>query len=127
MTQDKDKKLIAIIEDDEVLLKLLKEQLEKAGYEVITAIDGVKGLELVRSKKPDLLLLDIIIPRKDGFQVLSELKKENIIPALPVVVVSNSGQPVEIDRAINLGVRDYLIKLNFNPYEVLEKIKKILG
>ena len=92
-------------------------------------MDGEEGLELMKKEKPDLVLLDIIMPRMDGFRVMEEMNKdpELNLKKIPVVIVSNSGQPVEIDRALDLGVRDYLIKTQFDPMEVIDKIKKQIG
>ena len=118
--------VIVLIEDDEITVKILTEKLEKAGYTVKTAYDGVAGLDLIHTEKPDLVLLDIMLPKMDGFGVLHKLKEEKILDHLPVIIVSNSGQPVEIERALKLGVRDYLIKVNFNPNEILEKVNRIL-
>lgn len=123
-TTKKQKNKILVIEDEKVLLMAIKSKLEIEGYDVVFAEDGEKGEELIKSEKPDLLLLDILLPKKDGFEVLEDLKKEKI--ELPIIIISNSGQPVEIDRAKKLGVRDFLIKANFSPAEVLEKVRKVL-
>jgi len=116
------KKLILLIEDEEILLTLLRYKLEQAGYSVEVAADGVTGIEKVRALKPDLVLLDMLLPRKSGFQILEELHEEKIIPKLPIIIISNSGQPIEIERAEKLGVRDNLLKLNFDPEDVLNKV-----
>ena len=117
-----EKKVIVLIEDEEIMVNLLASKLEKVGYIVKTALDGLDGLELVRSVKPDLVLLDMMLPRLNGFGILEKLTEEKILPHLPVIVISNTGQPIEIDRALRLGVRDYLIKLNFDPNELIMKI-----
>lgn len=127
MEKDTGKKLIVLIEDEEVMVNLLVSKLEKAGYSVKTALDGVSGLELVRSVKPDLVLLDMMLPRLSGFGILEKLNEEKTVPELPVIIISNSGQPVEIDRALKLGVRDYLIKVNFDPSELMSKIGRLFG
>lgn len=120
------KKSILLIEDDDIVMNILVRRLEKAGYLVETANDGKKGILLIQKKKPDLVILDMFLPVLDGFGVLEELKKSGLLPDLPVLVISNSGQPVEIERILQMGVRDYLVKLNFNPGEVLEKVRRIL-
>ena len=117
-------KTIVIIEDEETLANLLVAKLQRAGFLVKLAGDGLSGLELIRSVKPDLVLLDILLPRLNGFGVLEKLAEEHLLPQLPVMIVSNSGQPVEIDRALKLGVRDYVVKVNFDPAEVLEKVNR---
>lgn len=125
MATSMEKKCIVLIEDEEVMVNLLTGKLEKAGYVVKTALDGMSGLELVRSEKPDLVLLDMMLPRLNGFGVLEKLNEEKILPGLPIVIISNSGQPVEINRALKLGARDYLIKVNFDPSELLLKIARL--
>lgn len=120
-------KKILIIEDEEVLLDVLKDKLTRQGYEVAVARDGEEGLAKMREGKPDLILLDIIMPKKDGFEVLTEINQDKELVTIPVIIISNSGQPVEIDRALKLGVKDYLIKTEFNPEEVIEKVTKIFG
>lgn len=118
------KKRVLIIEDELNHLRAMKEKLESAGFEVITAEDGDEGLVQAKTGNPDIILLDIILPHKDGFQVLEDLRAAE--SHIPVVVVSNSGQPVEIDRARELGAVDYLVKAEFNPSDVVEKVKEVL-
>lgn len=116
---------ILIIEDEPVHLNVMKVKLEYEGYDVLVATDGETGYRKIKEEKPDLVLLDIILPKLDGFGVLERLKKEGLTP--PIIVVSNSGQPVEIDKALKLGARDYLVKAEFNPADVLEKVEKVVG
>jgi len=120
------KPTILVIEDDIALREMLVEKLRKTGYDAHSAEDGVIGLEKMRSLLPDLVLLDILMPRKDGMQVLEEKSIDNTIKDIPVIIISNSGQPVEIDRAKELGAKDFLIKAVFNPSEVLKKVAYIL-
>ncbi len=127
MTKTKSKKkTIVLVEDEQIMVDLLTKKLEDAGYLVKVAKDGRSGLNLIRKAKPDLVLLDMMLPILDGFGVLEKLAAEKLLPALPVVVVSNSGQPIEIERIKKLGVRDYLIKINFDPKELLVKINLVL-
>ena len=116
---------ILIIEDEPVHLNVMKAKLEYEGYAVAVATDGAMGYQMAKDEKPDLVLLDIILPKMDGFEVLGRLKEDGI--TIPVIVVSNSGQPVEVDKALKMGARDYLVKAEFNPADVLEKVEKILG
>jgi len=122
-----DQKYILIIEDEKTLSSLLKEKLVGAGYKVEEASDGKEGILKINKEKPDLVLLDMLMPEADGFEVLENLNKSGIIKNMPVIIISNSGQPVEIDRALSLGVKDYLIKVEFTPEEVLEKVSKQIG
>ncbi len=118
---------IVLVEDEEVIASILTKKLQQEGYDVSNAYDGVTGLELIHSKKPDLVLLDMMLPRLSGFEILEKLNEEKILPQLPVIIISNSGQPIEIDRALKLGIRDYLIKVNFDPNEIVMKVKLVFN
>lgn len=120
-------KKILIIEDEELLYNLLRKKLITEGYDVFVSEDGQKGLDSMRENIPDLVLLDIVMPNKDGFEVMEEMKKDENLKNIPVIIISNSGQPVEIDRAKNLGAKDWLVKTEFEPLEVVEKVKKQIG
>jgi len=122
-------KKILIVEDDKVLSDLLGKKLKDAGFEVALAYNGVEGLDSLRANKPDLILLDIMMPEKSGMEVMEEMNKdpETSLTKIPVIIISNSGQPVEIDRVLELGAKDYLIKAEFNPQEVVEKVIKQIG
>lgn len=119
------KKTIVLVEDEKILANFIKSRLEREGYKVEVAYDGKKGLDLILTSNPDLVLLDILLPNLGGFDILNKLKEAHIVPKLPVIIISNSGQPVELQRAVDLGARDYLIKVNFTPDEVLEKVDKV--
>lgn len=118
---------ILILEDEKILRDLLEKKLKDEGYEVSVAPDGEEGLTKMKKEKFDLILLDIIMPKKGGFEVLAEMQKDSQLKNIPVIIISNSGQPVEISRALELGVKDYLVKTQFDPQEVVEKVKKQLG
>jgi CheY-like chemotaxis protein len=120
-------KKILLVEDEELMIDLLQRKLEKEGYEVSVARDGEEGLEAMRKSKPDLILLDIIMPKMGGFEVMEEMGKDEQLKKIPVIVISNSGQPVELDRAQKLGAKDWLIKTEFDPQEVIEKVVKQIG
>lgn len=120
-------KKILIIEDEEILLNLLQKKLTEHGYDVSLARDGEEGLKTLREEKPDLILLDVIMPKLGGFEVMEEIQKDEELKKIPVIIVSNSGQPVEIDRAKDLGVKDWLIKTEFGPQEVVDKVIKQIG
>ena len=120
-------KKILLVEDEEILLDLLQKKLREEGYEVFIAKDGEEGLKAIRETKPDLILLDIVMPKMGGFGVMEEMVKEPELKKIPVIVISNSGQPVELDRAQKLGAKDWLIKTEFDPEEVIDKVKKQIG
>ena len=122
-------KKILIIEDEEIMIDLLQKKLTVEGYEISVARDGKEGLEKMKDdlqagNPPDLVLLDIIMPKMGGFEVMEEMQKDRELKKIPVIVVSNSGQPVEIDKAQALGAKDWLIKTEFDPQEVIDKVKK---
>jgi DNA-binding response OmpR family regulator len=119
-------KKILVIEDDKFLRKLLIDRLVEEGYFVDGAIDGEEGLKKVKDEKCDLILLDLILPGINGFEVLSSLKKEKNLEGIPVLILSNLGQKEEIERGLKLGAVDYIIKAHFTLDEIVEKIKKIL-
>jgi two-component system alkaline phosphatase synthesis response regulator PhoP len=120
-------KKILLIEDEQIMIDLLEKKLTKEGYKVSIARNGIEGLKQLREQKPDLILLDIIMPKMSGFEVMEEMQKDSEISEIPVIIISNSGQPVELDRAQKLGAKDWLIKTEFDPREVLEKVKKQIG
>lgn len=118
---------ILLIEDEQVLIDVLEKRLTKEGYEVKIAKDGERGLELIKSNNPDLVLLDIVMPKMDGFEVLEELSKEPDLSKAPVIIISNSGEPVELEKVKELGVEDWIIKTEFNPQDVVNKVEKQLN
>lgn len=120
-------KKILIIEDEEIIYELLQRKLAAEGYEVTVARNGLEGLAKARKIKPSLILLDIVMPKKGGFEVMAEIKKDEKLKGIAIIVISNSGQPVELDRAKELGACDWLIKTEFDPREVIEKVKKQIG
>jgi len=120
-------KKILLIEDEEIMIDLLQKKLAKEGYEVSVARDGEKGLEAIKEIKPDLILLDIVMPKMSGFEVMEGMAKDKGLKKVPVIVVSNSGQPVELDRAQKLGAKDWLIKTEFDPQEVIDKVVRQIG
>ncbi len=120
-------KKVLIIEDEEILLELLEKKLVQEGYDVKVAKDGVEGLEKIEERKPDIILLDIVMPRMGGFEVMKELQKKEEFSDIPIIIISNSGQPVELDLAQKLGARDWLIKTDFDPKEVIDKVINQIG
>jgi DNA-binding response OmpR family regulator len=118
---------ILLIEDDQILADLLVSKLQKAGYEALLARDGIDGLKQLRDIRPDLLLLDMILPGMNGYEILEERQKDPAVSGIPVIIVSNSGQPVEISRALALGVKDYVVKAQVDPDEILDKVRSTLA
>ena len=115
-------KNILIIEDDAFLGDVLLEKFKKEGFEAYWTRDGAEGLGKIKELKPDLILLDIILPTMNGYEILEAKQKDPEIKKIPVIIISNSGQPVEIDRALALGVKDYFVKAQFDPEEVMVKV-----
>jgi len=127
MTEEKTNKKILMIEDERIIVDLLKRKLEKEGYQVSVGRDGVEGLEKMRKDKPELILLDIVMPRMGGLEVMEKMRDDDELKDIPIVVISNSGQPIELDRAKKLGAKDWLVKTEFDPQEVIRKVKKQIG
>ena len=117
---------ILFIEDESVLQKTFGDILKQEGYEMISALDGEVGLRLAKNKKPDLILLDLILPRIHGFEVLKKLKEDKKTKEIPIIVLTNLEGIGNVDKAIKLGVTTYLIKAQYTLEEVVEKIKKVL-
>ena len=119
-------KKILFIEDESALQKTFRDVLEKEGYQMISALDGESGLRLAKSEKPDLILLDLILPRKDGFEVLKELKEDESTKGIPVIVLTNLEDIESVEKAIGLGATTYLVKAQYTLEEVIQKVKKAL-
>ena len=123
-----DKKIkILLIEDDSFLSGMYDTKLKLEGFDVFLAEDGAKGLESAVSQKPDIILLDIILPKMDGFTVLKHLRDNLETKKIPVILMTNLGQKEDVERGIALGAQDYLVKAHFMPSEVVEKIRQYLG
>lgn len=116
-------KKILFIEDESTLHKTIGEVLTQQGYEMISALDGEIGLRLAKTKKPDLILLDLILPKIDGFGVLKQLKEDKKTKDIPVIVLTNLEGMQDVERAIKMGASTYLVKSNYDLEEVVEKIK----
>ncbi len=117
---------ILLIEDDSFLVGMYETKLRMENFEVISAVDGKKGLKEAQKQNPDLIILDIILPKMDGFEVLKTLKSDPQLKDIPVILLTNLGQKSDVERGLALGAQDYLIKAHFMPSEVIEKIKKIV-
>ncbi len=117
---------IVIIEDDEILSKVITEELGDAGFEAIQAFDGQQGLESVKSKKPDLVLLDIMMPKMNGFEVLEEIESDSQIKDIPVIILTVLGSDDDIKKGLQLGAKDYIVKSQHAVAEIVEKVKQFL-
>ncbi|KPJ54719.1 hypothetical protein AMJ47_03750 [Parcubacteria bacterium DG_72] len=119
-------KKILVIEDDKFLRELISQKLLKEGYDVSEAIDGERGIESAKIEKPDLILLDLILPGIDGFEVLARIKSDPEASEIPIIILSNLGQKDDIEKGLNMGAVDYLIKAHFTPAEIIEKIRTVM-
>lgn len=117
---------ILLVEDDTFLSELYVTKFAEVGYEITVAEDGLEGLSLAEKLKPDLVLLDIVLPRLDGLTVLRSMKEREGTKDIPVVLLTNLGQKEDVDRAIALGAADYVIKAHFTPTEVVAKVDEML-
>ena len=117
---------ILIIEDDKFLRELITRKLLNEAYEVSEAVDGEEGIKKIKEEKPDLILLDLILPGIDGFEVLSKKKEDPALASIPVIILSNLGQKDDVEKGLKMGAIDYLIKAHFTPGEIIEKIKVVL-
>jgi DNA-binding response OmpR family regulator len=119
-------KKILVVEDDRFLRELVKRKLIGENFEVGEAVDGEEALRKAKEEKPDLILLDLILPSIDGFEVLARIKEDPSLASIPVIILSNLGQREEIEKGLKLGAIDYLVKAHFTPGEIIEKVKNIL-
>jgi len=120
-------KKILFIEDEAALQKTFGEVLEQEGYKMISAMDGEEGIRLVKSEKPDLILLDLIMPKLNGFEVLKNLKSDKTTEGVPVIVLTNLEGTGDVEKSLELGAMTYLVKANYTLEEVIKKIKQALG
>ena len=117
---------VLLVDDDPVILKLLQVNFEMEGYTVLTASDGVEGLEKARAERPDIVLLDIMMPRMDGLQVTKELKSSDDTKEIPIILLSAKAQASDVQTGRDVGADDYLTK-PFDPLELLDRVGDLLG
>lgn len=115
---------ILIIEDDRFLLKLYTDKLKREGFEVSSSLTGTEGLNKIFAEKPDFVVLDLVLPGKNGFEVLSEMKLNPKTKNIPVIIISNLGQELDVKRGMELGAVDYLIKTDFSMNQLPGIIKE---
>lgn len=118
---------ILIIEDDPFLSEMYAVKFSQANFEVEVAIDGKEGMQKINENKPDLILLDIILPKMDGFEVLEKVKTDPQTKKIPVVLLTNLGQRSEVEKGLALGADEYIIKAHYTPTAVVAKVKEILN
>ena len=125
MAENKTK--ILLIEDEEMLANMYEVKFQNEGFDLTKALDGADGLVKAKAIKPDFILLDIIMPKMDGFSVLKTLKEDPITKDIPVMLLTNLGQEEDIERGKQLGAVGYLVKANITPSEVVDEVKKKLA
>jgi len=119
------KKKILIVEDEKILAEMYYDRFVQAGFKVVTAYSAEEGIEAALKEKPDLIVLDILLPRENGISFLEKLRKNPKIASTKVVAFSNYDDPATKKEAFDLGVEEYLIKTNYTPQEITEKIKRL--
>ncbi|KKR47021.1 MAG: hypothetical protein UU22_C0040G0002 [Parcubacteria group bacterium GW2011_GWA2_40_8] len=118
---------VLLIEDDRFLRELIAQKLEREKFQVMQAVDGEEGLRKLGEQKPNIVLLDLILPGLSGFDVLKKIKEDSANASMPVVILSNLGQREDVERGLSLGASDFLIKAHFTPQEIIVKIQGILA
>ena len=118
---------VLLVEDDTFLSNIYQKKFAMEGFKVTTADNGEAGFLAAQKKTPDIILLDILLPKMDGFTVLEKLKKDPTTKDIPVILLTNLGQKDDVEKGLNLGAVDYLIKAHFKPGETVEKVRKALA
>lgn len=119
-------KKILLIEDESALQKSLGDALREDGFEVLSALDGTTGERLAKSEKPDLIVLDLILPQKSGLEVFQSLKEDKTTEDIPVVILTNLEKIEHVEKALEMGAKTFLIKANYTLKEILTKIKSVM-
>lgn len=117
---------VLIVEDEKMLADMYGTKFSMEGYEVEKANDGAAGLEKAKTMQPDIILLDVIMPKMDGFTVLKALKEESRLKDTPVILLTNLGQDDDAKKGKELGANDYYVKSNHSPSEIVEKVKQVI-
>ncbi len=119
---------VLIVEDEEALRKVLQEKMQNSGFETFAAKDGEEGWELAKSKNPDIVLLDLVLPKKSGFEVLSMIKQDPELKDIPVFILSNLAEDESLKKALQIGAEDYFIKSQHPINEIVEKVEdRLMG
>jgi len=117
---------VLLVEDDKMIIDMYTLKFSQEGYDIMQAENGQDGLDLAKAQLPAIILLDIILPQMDGFTVLKELKADPNTKDIPVVLLTNLGQDGDVKKGLELGANDYLIKANYTPSQVVDKVKSVL-
>ena len=120
-------KKILLIEDDSFLSEIYVAKFQESGFEVVVAHDGAMGLAKIKEQAPDLILLDIVMPNMDGFEILNAVKKDPSIQHIPVVILSNLGEQENVQKGLELGAVAYIVKAHYTPTEVVATVNEILS
>jgi DNA-binding response OmpR family regulator len=126
VSSDGGKTNVLLVEDDVFLSGIYQKKFEMEGFKVVTADNGEKALVEAKKKKPNIILLDILLPKLDGFAVLEKLKADAETKEIPVILLTNLGQKDDVEKGLEAGAADYLIKAHFKPSEVVDKVRKVL-
>ena len=124
--KNKNRKIL-IVEDDSFLSDMYTTKFQMKGYMVGLAKNGREAMEEIKKEKPDIILLDVLMPQMDGFEFLENFKKKKEFGNIPVIILTNLGQKREVEKGLNLGADDYIIKAYFTPKEVVEKVENLLN
>lgn len=122
----KNKTKVLIVEDEKMLADMYTTKFSMEGYEAANAADGLAGLAKAKAMKPDIILLDVIMPKLDGFGALKEIRQDPVLKAIPVILLTNLGQDEDIKKGKQLGATDYFVKANHTPAEVVAKVQSVL-
>ncbi|MEY4723149.1 MAG: hypothetical protein RLZZ324_662 [Candidatus Parcubacteria bacterium] len=118
---------VLIVDDDAFLSGIYATKLDMEGFEVVSARDGEEGVKTALKELPDLILMDVLMPKVDGFEALKKIKADPTTAKIPVIMLTNLGQKEDVEKGLSEGAADYLIKAHFVPAEAVAKIKKVLG
>ena len=118
---------ILLVEDDPFLLDMYSTKFKDVGFNIVIAQDGEMAITKAKEEIPDLVLLDVVLPKKDGFEVLKTLKSDSATAGIPVILLTNLGLDSDVKRGLELGAQSYIIKAHFTPTEVVAKVKEVLN
>ena len=120
-------KKILLVEDDPLLIDIYTTKLQQSGFEVQTVEEGEKAVTAIQQERPDIVLLDIVLPHVDGWEILQQVQASEELKRIPIVILSNLGQKEEIEKGLRLGAVRYLIKAHYTPSQVVEEVVKLIG